>query len=716
MKSNIYLWLISTFLFLAVVPSYACGPLEYHPYGYKMYRVFDKAPVEEPDERRENCVLWQKLTSQDIPLEAIEQVVYKYTLNQMKELMTVQDPNAFATWIRENNDKEIYDFLTLAKQCEYTRGSMNDPWYYPSKNDGAYMSLMEIEDKAKAYDGSRLKDRYVLQAVRAMFTARRFKECVEYWENVETSLPEGLIKEMSRSYLIGAYSRIGQTDYALRYFTDAKDLWSIIYCLKKQGKIKDKVDELECIATYAPDSHQVPEILQELVGSLEPWGSVDYTYIDRIDSTMISEYDKKLYDKLYDVSVRMSQINSPNKALWCYTVAFLADLDARPYEAWKYIHKAIQCPASEYLKESIRVMKIYLDAKVSVYDSAYEVRLLNDLRWLDSKIMNNITDKVYEITGDQYGSYLRINISYYYWNDMLRRILLGEVCPRMLDRGMPVRALQLANMADNILLGYCNCMDGKTLMEYRSNCSYNYIDYKSEFFWMMFQSVSTNELIAYVKRTQSATGQFDLFLNKRSFIDADYFNDVIGTRYLKEMDYSNAVRYLSKVSSSYQSRLNTEQYMNRNPFCITEEKQEIPQNYKLDFAKEMSHLEKSISSATDNSKKALDMIKYGTGIRNSFTYCWTLTDYRYIGWSAEDYSYINPILDKVGNIFSEALGLFDNEELAAAAHVHLCQWKTAVEKYPDTFAAKYTKISCDNLCDYSVNRVVKTTYTFYGDF
>jgi hypothetical protein len=89
-------------MFLNVVHAYACGPYEYYPYGYKMYRVFDKNSVVKPDERKENCILWQKLTSSEIPLEDIERVVYKYTLTQMKDLMSVQDPNAFATWIRTN--------------------------------------------------------------------------------------------------------------------------------------------------------------------------------------------------------------------------------------------------------------------------------------------------------------------------------------------------------------------------------------------------------------------------------------------------------------------------------------------------------------------------------------------------------------------------------------------------------------------------------------
>ena len=203
-----------------------------------MYRVFDKNSVVKQDERKENCILWQKLTSSEIPLEDIESVVYKYTLTQMKDLMFVQDPNAFATWIRTNEDEEIYDFLMLAKICENARGLMNDPWYYPSKNDGTYMSLIEIEAKAKAYKGTRLRDRYALQAVRAMFSAQRYRECIDYWNSIESALPDGLLKEMSRSYLVGAYSRIGQIDVALEYFTDVEDLNSIIFCLRRQGELR----------------------------------------------------------------------------------------------------------------------------------------------------------------------------------------------------------------------------------------------------------------------------------------------------------------------------------------------------------------------------------------------------------------------------------------------------------------------------------------------
>ena len=76
MKSNTCFWLTSALLLFVSIQTYGCGPFEYYPYGYKMYRVYDKSAIVKPDERKENCILWQKLTSVDIPLDDIEQVVY----------------------------------------------------------------------------------------------------------------------------------------------------------------------------------------------------------------------------------------------------------------------------------------------------------------------------------------------------------------------------------------------------------------------------------------------------------------------------------------------------------------------------------------------------------------------------------------------------------------------------------------------------------------
>ena len=712
MKSNICSYLISVTLLLLTIPSFACGPFEFHPYGYNMYRVFDESSVQKVDERRSNCILWQRLTSKDIPLEQIEQVVYKFTLNQMQDLHTVKSDNMFAEWIK--TDRELYEFLILAKMCENTRSLMLDPWYYPSKNDGTFLSLMEIEEKAKAYDGKRLKDRYVLQAVRAMFSNKRYQECVDYWESVEDELPDGLIKEMSRSYMKGAYSNLGRTDDALAYFTEVGDLNSIIFCLRKQGKITDVISELKYIVEYAPDSELIPEYLQDIISSFEPYGSHDYSYAERMDTSMIFPMCRDAFDEIYELSVRMSKVAASElRAAWAYTAAFLADLDAKPYVAWKHIQTASQCNMTEFMKESVRVMKMYLDAKVSIYDKAYEERLYADLKWLDEKIRNNITDKVREYASETYGNRLRNNISFYYWNDMLRRILLAEVCPRMTDRGMHVRSLQLANMADNRLLNIVDLMEGKSLEEFRANNEYNGIDYCSSFFQAMFEDVTVGQLVSYINRVKSPESDFDEFLNKRGMVSYDYLYDVAGTKCIKEMKYAEAVRYLTKVSGTYQSRLNTSEFMYRDPFSIDKGSIGEVTDYKLRFATEMSRLSETIRQETEGYGKALAMIRYGTGIENSVTYCWMLTHYRMSNYEDEYCEHVKTLRQVARKTYEDALSLLSTKpqdeserELAAIGLVKLCQWKTAVETYPDTYAARYTKKMCDNLCDYSVDWLI----------
>lgn len=687
----------------------ACGPDTYYPYGYKMYRVYDAKADQQPDQTMENCRLWQKLTSSEIPLSDIRQVVYKYTLDQMNSLMSVNSTNAFASWIKEHNDQEVLDFLILAKKCEKTRSEMLDPWYYPSKNDGSYLSLNEIESTARSYNGKRLKDRYVLQAIRAMFSAKKFQETVDYWHDVEPFLPDGVIKEMTTSYVCGAYARLDKLDEALEYFIGKEDLNSIMYCLRAKGEVIDFASELECINKYAPDSPQIPAILQNIIEELEPWGNCEYSYEYRRDTSLVADQryasDMEDFKKVYKLAKKMTEHPSSDKALWHYTAAFLADLDARSEEAWQHIQKASQYPASDYLKGSIRVMKMYLDAKVSIYNAAYEARLLADLKWLDRQIKNNFTPEVKEIVSDWKCYKIRNNLSCYYWNDMLRRIVLAEICPRMQDRGMTSRALQLANMADNRLFMLSDTVDGRTMKEYRSGNEYNYFDYRGDFFDMM-DNCEPEDLIAYIRRTETPKSALDTFLKDRSFIDMDYMHDILGTKYIRRTEYANAVKYLSKVSALYQKRLNTNAYMGRDPFSIEKKRNDVKPNYKLNFAKEMLRLEKAIESATDPSLKGLDMIRYATGLHNSYTFCWSLSRYDDSWFAQEQFANDKEFNSMIENMYKEGLAMIENEELAAIAHVKLCQWKTAVEKYPDAYASRYTMVSCDNLCDYSLGWVL----------
>ena len=77
--------------------------------------------------------------------------------------------------------------------------------------------------------------------------------------------------------------------------------------------------------------------------------------------------------------------------MWYYTAAFIEDLDGHPVEASKLLAKAEQSHGTEFIKESVKVMRIYLDAKLMPYNQGYENLLFKQLQWLDQKIADNIT-------------------------------------------------------------------------------------------------------------------------------------------------------------------------------------------------------------------------------------------------------------------------------------------------------------------------------------
>jgi hypothetical protein len=226
----------------------------------------------------------------------------------------------------------------------------------------------------------------------------------------------------------------------------------------------------------------------------------------------------------------------------------------------------------------------------------------------------------------------------------------------------------------------------------------------------MMQNTDPQNLKAYIKNLESSTADFDIFLKNRGYIDYDYLYDVLGTVYIRERDYTNAVKYLHLVSDEYQKRLNTSEYMNRDPFSMKRRSVRLAPQYKLNFAKEMLRLEKSIESSTNNNIKGLDMIRYATGLRNAYTYCWPLTRYNDYYYLYDDDQIPAQILKDIENRLQEALSLIEDPQIAALAHIQLCQWKTAVEKYPDAYASQFARSSCDNLCNYSFSDVIRRKY------
>ena len=733
MKSLRYL-LISAFALLATNETIACWYDWYGPEDYYMYRVHP-LPTEPtididgcyPGAGR-NCAGWQELTSSTIPLVDIYKVVYTMSLADFEKIYDkrrAKYDNKFVEWITKK-DNAILDFLLLAKTNEYIRIKRNSRWYYPTLEIGARMTIEEIAEKALSAKDARLRDRYLLQAVRALFSMQRYEECVALWENEASKLPaDNYMRELIHPYIAGAEFRLNRLDKAVERFAQIGDIESILFCANRTGEKLTMYEALELVYKYAPNSPYIAKTLQAYIRSLEP-GGCDYTsgYMEMFDQGLMANV---ITLRPYCLE-KAREGRDDNPAMWYYTAAFLSDLIGETNKAAQYLSLAEKAKSTPYIAESIKVMRIYLDAKLSKYDSTYEAKLFEQLKWLDEKVANNITNEVRAETARGY--HMNCGMSYYYWNDMLRRIVLAEVCPRMVKMGKTTRALQLANMADNRLFGLVDrqsyymgpqkkgCYDYElveccTMREFRyAKNKYNKHDYSNHFFELI-DSLGVNTVKRYVQNVEAPQTEMDCYLNARGYTESDYLNDIVGTQCLREMRYGEAVKYLSNVSDAY-NRGHLNVVMRYDPFSVEREWLDDNCDTRLEFAQEMYSLEQKIKTTTNPNEKAMSMFRFAIGLRNSFDRCWSLTQY-YRGssfWGCvidekrdwEKDQYTKSALNKAQQMIASACATATDNEVAAEIQYQLCNFKTVAEMYPNTAKGELVRGKCDKLYDYHTER------------
>ena len=96
------------------------------------------------------------------------------------------------------------------------------------------------------------------------------------------------------------------------------------------------------------------------------------------------------------------------------------------------------------------------------------------------------------------------------------------------------------------------------------------------------------------------------------------------------------------------------------------------------------------------------MIRIGLGMRASYMSCWALTYYSksvYDPWYEDKATH--DLIAEANSMIEKGLKTLKDPELSARYYRDLCQWRTAVEKFPETRVAQEIRTSCDNIVNYS---------------
>lgn len=711
MKSKKFFQLLSSLILLTIcaTESHACGP--YNPIipTPEFFGLTGPHKNMSEYEREENLRIWQSLTSERIPLDDIEEVVYSDSWSRFYDHTGYQPSktnNLFYIYLKNSCDSEITDLLGIAKDLESRWREIRSPWYYPRKQDniGNPGDFHDIIEQCKAYDGERLKDRYALQVSRALFASRDYASCIEYTDSAFAPIPNSnLMKRMAQRYAAGCWSRLGDKNRADSIFAKAGDIWSL------------SVDNpVKYMADRNPNAPQL----------------IDYIRSNATDTLFMRG--------LQPIANRLLKNDEVVcRGDWIFVTAYIEnEFDNNKSVAQKHIHKALrQKFSSEELASLARAYKMKLDAYAGDLSN-----LLADLKWIEGKtdVLNSDAEE---------------------WIRRCRNIIYVDWVPMLWDKKDYSTAILLCAYADNLAPSkqlhevwtnvgwhvYWSPAQVLNISDMRESEEYaNHIDYGSLSFQMM-GSLSSAQLASTYNSILADTPLY-AFLRRKARTDKDYFNELIGTLALREENYNRAVMYLSKVSQHYLKTMNIDKggYLDRNPFSSYPSRWEMwtpsyagaepwefesqamshpnrsNPNAKLDFARKMQEYKRQMTHGNTSDERGLARMMYAIGRRNSFEECWALTQYWRGGctgifepvlqywendFAQKRYAFLYDYEESIGHKTTEkiyieelnaALAMLISDEAKARAQYTLNNLRTIVKYYGDTSIGKYVKASCDN--------------------
>ncbi|MDE5887788.1 MAG: hypothetical protein K2H46_09410 [Muribaculaceae bacterium] len=673
MKLMQFLRAFSLLLIISLsISSYACGPF-FPIIPTPRYFSIDR-PVKSMSEydKEENLLLWQQLTSPDIPLSDIEEAVYSDNRDIfMTKSHTSGSDNLFYNFLNDKEGEELRDFLSTAKEMEERWKEIRSPWYYPKERDTRNTSgeFQEIIDKCKAYSGSKLADRYALQAVRALFASRKYEQCIQYADSVFRSvLASNLLKRMAERYVAGCWNRLGNKQRADSIFARNGDLLSIseknqtAYMIARNPDAPQLMDYIRCNANDSAFMEMVMPLASDLLKKGKPKYAGDWYLL-----------------------LAYGQYQQKNNLL----------------NARKYVRNAVNSSfSSPELQKLAHAFKMKLDAARGDSHS-----LLSDLKWMEDVILSDTSTNE--------------------WGRMTQNIIYQHWVPLLWKKRDYAKAILLCAYADKF---------PQTNGEFDSN-DYSNLSFQmmgslsSGQLASVFRTINRSTPLNNFLRRKARTDKdyyYELIgtlaIREEKYDRAVKFLSQVSPQYLDSLTICKD-GYLSRDPFTvYPSRWS---YYGDDDMWASEtqagvHKKTPAADAKLKFASKMREYKKEMKEGKTADKRGMARLMYVIGRFNSFEECWALTQYwrgtiinRFyptLQYWDDDYakSYFDFLFDYDRTIghrkmescydkeITKALNMLSSDEARAEAQYILGNLKTIVKKYPDTAISNHIKSSCDN--------------------
>ena len=529
---------------------------------------------------------------------------------------------------KKKGDQQMMAYLRqLNRYMKVCESVAQDGWDYPSKQELAQRrkTLLAVLNVANAYKGSRMKSMYALLRMRASMMLGYDNANAKYWNTTASKLTESPWKEAMRNIYARSLLKAGQRMKACDIYANQGDMTSIKWVARKYRNLAG----IESIYATNPNAPTLAYLVQDFVNNvqqtidLKPKTKDEKEWMKEIGAKSIYQDEAKKFITFAQKVIAEDKTSSP--CLWLSATAMLRYLMGDYAQATSDIEQALTLKGTQRMKDNARAIRLLALTANHEPTPSFSSYLVRELEWIDGKIQE---DRVNQLAYDNH------------YTNVKERIVFRNLVPLYLAHGKPEMATALMGMMQKYENGFT-----PDAAKYTDKAYGSYSDYTCR-----LDTMQAAPTLAYYKFLTSNTGDaFEKYVRERVYADAEFFNEMIGTKYIREGAFDEAAPYLKNVSQQFIDGQRISFYMAQRSYAIPRwfqrqkaqnEEQflytgfsdayaQVKSNIKLQFCEEMSQMLHQYNLSREGEEK--NKLAYELAVRyyqaSCYGDCWYLTHY-----------------------------------------------------------------------------------------
>lgn len=611
-------FIIATIISLVpLADAVACAP-ERPTHNAYMFSVFRRERMLSPF--AEDMNNWWKAYADD--LKSRETEYYRWNADTIRAIAT------------RKGDKEMLEYMRwLDAYLKVSDGVSMDFWDYPTKEELAARdsTLHAMLAAAQAYKGRRMREQFALLTMRANMLLGRDKANMLYWTTTASKLPRGVWRDVCRNIYARAMLNSGLRRAACEIYAEQGDMRSISWCMRGYRNLAG----IKKVYADDPDAYTLLYLVQDFVNGLQETfdsyiqGRPDLDWVKDKGAQPVLTADAEAFVSFADDVLKEKKTSSP--CLWQSAAAMVEYLLGDYNEASRRANAAVGMKGSRRMKDNARCIRLLAQATVAPLGGETSEWMADEFRWLDGKIEEE-----------------RGNSQDYdnHYTDVKERIAYRVLAQRYHAAGLHNVENALYGMMEENKFEYLSQLYDKDMHMswpdgYVSNLNYSVWN---EYFEMLSETPADSLAAYYSYLTSAKTDVFEHYVAQQVYMDKDYYNDLIGTRYIAEGRFADALTWLERVPLDYLEKQNISWYMANRAYTVPRWfVRQLPndpdtdgpylaspkENLKVRYCNDMLQLQSEYNLAPDGEQKDIRAYELATRYYQASWYgdCWFLTHY-----------------------------------------------------------------------------------------